>query len=35
MAVITEKNMSNSMSTGAAHPAGFADPAILERGYRK
>ncbi|KGF82031.1 MFS transporter permease [Massilia sp. JS1662] len=27
--------MSNSMSTGAAHPAGFADPAILERGYRK
>ena len=27
--------MSNSMSTGAAQPAGFADPAILERGYRK
>jgi hypothetical protein len=27
--------MSNSMSTGAAQPAGFADAAILERGYRK
>jgi hypothetical protein len=35
MAVITETNMSNSMSTGAATPAGFAGPAILERGYRQ
>ena len=35
MAVITETDMSNSMSTGAAHPADFADPAVLERVYRK
>lgn len=27
--------MSNSMRAGAANPAGPADPAILERGYRK
>jgi len=35
MADNTETNMSNSMSTGAAHPASLADSAILERGYRK